>query len=425
MFSDMQGESPGDAGRAIISTNIKSDKTPAKFLVDRRPLPGRTDRSGDDSGLEPNSLFKYCAPLTCTEDLSDEVLSTSIFAKQEAGDATVSGGINLIPSRQEKRRKDQLLSFATTTLDHLDWLDSWNLAEEDLGSKSKDEIKYQRMLDELYSSEKEFLNGILVSQYVYKQALLVRPPKGMDVHDLRKLATGVWDWTDSLYQLHLMHILEPMIQRRGTEGPWVSTYVDILNTWLERAKPLYREFAKGYHRRELTIREMERGSSEFKKFLDEGRAHSKGQKLGWDSWLKLPVRRIARYGLLHKAQLETAEHGRRDVTMIKMIKQFIEKLDGFVHEVDLLLGEGERAMSMRQLRFNFYGINTEIIPQDPFVELEFQAPVMVMAPPRFRRLQDAMFLIWRKRDGPTTFMMINTSSKTDWNSLKENELVVS
>ena len=162
-----------------------------------------TNGVGESSGTQSST------PLPLTRRASDSALLeakaklTSFVIGSEVGEgaAAPKTSIIIVPSSlPAETQDDELIKFITTSK-----FDAANLghglfrdvSDEDLVERSKHDVNYQYMLDELLYSEEAFLENILVTKYVYRHRLLLCPPKLISPDSIQVLATDVWGWTDS------------------------------------------------------------------------------------------------------------------------------------------------------------------------------------------------------------------------------------
>ena len=167
-----------------------------------------------------------------------------------------------------------------------DWATFYHL--DNLINIDKKEIMKQKVLHEIVISEYSYLNQLDLLRYV----LSILPWS-----DVKKLH-GVQTVTNAIRKLNATALLVPTRRRQDEQGPWITGFTDIFQTWATSAKALYLDYAAVFPFTKFSIRREAERSLLFRQHLEEMREDPRMMRLDWLTYLKAPLTRLPRYSLL-------------------------------------------------------------------------------------------------------------------------------
>lgn len=185
-----------------------------------------------------------------------------------------------------------------------DWATYYNMKKEDMEGHSKKEIERQYNLHEIVTSEVLFISHIDVLRVLYRDALVGFQPPIIQSKKLSTFVAEVFGNVDAIKKVNEDYLLAQLKYRQNEQGPWIAGFSDIFREWIRKAKSIYIEYAAGFPRANYLVRREAERNMLFKQFLDQAREDKRSNRLSWDTYLKDPITRLQRYGLLLQTVLK-------------------------------------------------------------------------------------------------------------------------
>ena len=227
-----------------------------------------------------------------------------------------------------------------------DWATYYGLKREDLEGHEKKEIERQNILHEVVTTEMLFIAHLDVLRVLYRDTLARAQPPILQAKKLDSFLSEVFGNVDEIKKVNQDYLLAQLKYRQNEQGPWVTGYSDIFREWIRKAKSKYVAYAAGFPRANYLVRREAERNILFKQFLDQARDDKRSNRLSWDTYLKDPITRLQRYGLLlqsvHKNMIKDSEE--------KMNLQFaIDEVRAATFECNSKVDEMERKMALVEL----------------------------------------------------------------------------
>jgi hypothetical protein len=227
-----------------------------------------------------------------------------------------------------------------------DWATFYNMKKEDLTNHSKKEIERQNILHEIVTSEVRYISNLDILRVLYRDTLVAYLPPIIQSKKLPAFIAEVFGNVDALKKVNEDYLLAQLKYRQIEKGPWIVGFSDIFREWIRKAKSVYLEYAAGFpHANYLVRREAERNLL-FKQFLDQAREDKRSNRLSWDTYLKDPITRLQRYGLLLQTTHKTMEKDSEE----KLNLQFaIDEIRAATFECNGKVAEMQKKMDLLEL----------------------------------------------------------------------------
>lgn len=191
-----------------------------------------------------------------------------------------------------------------------EWLPFYELKMEDIEHVPKKEIERQNVLHEIVVSEDAYMEQLRVLTDLYRAGLTstqqaIIPPKKLD-----SFVKGVFGNVDAVKKANEDFLLAQLKYRQQEKGPWIPGFSDIFREWIRKAKAAYIEYAANFPNATLLVRRESERNVLFRQYLEQMRTAESSDRLGWDTYLKAPITRLQRYGLLLSTVLKaTTQEG--------------------------------------------------------------------------------------------------------------------
>ncbi|KAI9676053.1 MAG: hypothetical protein M1817_000796 [Caeruleum heppii] len=179
-----------------------------------------------------------------------------------------------------------------------DWATFYKVRKEDVEGHSKKEVERQNNLHEIVQTEDQFMDQLDVLRILYRDQLLSWQPPIIHPTRLGKFAREVFDKVDAVKNVNEEYLLAQLKYRQQEQGPWIIGFSDIFREWIRKAKGPYTAYAASFPHATLMVRKEAEKNVLFRQFLDQVRENERSKRLGWDTYLKAPITRLQRYGLL-------------------------------------------------------------------------------------------------------------------------------
>lgn len=282
--------------------------------------------------------------LTRTEEwvkLIPGEMSGVIFQLTMAGCYSPTVHNHIIPGRcyshhcQRTLKKVNLQAVAGRATE--DWVTYYGIKKEDVEGKDRKEIELQNNLHEVIQSEDIYMENLLVLTQLYRDPLSNADPSIINPKRVKKFIADVFGKVEAVRKANEEHLLPQLKYRQIEQGPWVKGFSDIFRQWIRKAKTAYVDYASGFPAASLLMRQEIERNLDFRAFVDRVRAHKMSNKLGWDNFIKAPITRLQRYGLLlqtiHKNMKQDSEEKANLQTAIDEIKAVTLECDHRVAEM--------------------------------------------------------------------------------------------
>lgn len=178
------------------------------------------------------------------------------------------------------------------------WAEFYGLKEDDVKTKEKKEIERQNNLHEIVYTEGIYMEQLSVLRTLYRDALVRSEPSVISPKRRDKFIKDVFSRVDAVYQANEDHLLPQLKYRQQEQGPWVVGFSDIFRQWIRKAKTAYLDYAGGFPRANLMVRQEIDRNLDFRNFIDRVSKDRRSARLQWDHFLKAPITRLQRYSLL-------------------------------------------------------------------------------------------------------------------------------
>jgi hypothetical protein len=227
-----------------------------------------------------------------------------------------------------------------------DWATFYTIKQEDLAKHSKKEIERQNILHEIVTSEVRYISNLDIVRVLYRDSLGAYQQPIIQPQKLPTFVAEVFGNVDAVKRVNEDYLLAQLKYRQIEKGPWIVGFSDIFREWIRKAKSIYLEYAAGFPRANFLVRREAERNLLFKQFLDQAREDKRSNRLSWDTYLKDPITRLQRYGLLLATTLKTMEKDSEE----KLNLQFaIDEIRAATFECNAKVAENEKKMDLVEL----------------------------------------------------------------------------
>ncbi|KAI9711502.1 MAG: hypothetical protein M1820_002065 [Bogoriella megaspora] len=218
-----------------------------------------------------------------------------------------------------------------------DWATFYHVKKEQIEGIPKKEIERQNILHEIVQTEDGFMDQLNVLRILYRDALAKAQPPVITPQRASAFLRDVFGRVDSVKRANEDYLLAQLKYRQQEQGPWVVGFSDIFREWIRKAKNAYIDYAGAFPNATFLVRQESERNMLFRSFLDQARSNKASNKLGWDTFLKAPITRLQRYGLLlstvQKNMVQDSEEKTNLQTAIDEIKAVTLDCDARVAEM--------------------------------------------------------------------------------------------
>lgn len=254
-----------------------------------------------------------------------------------------------------------------------DWVTFYNITKPQIEKASKKEVERQNILHEIVTSEDLYMEHLNVLRILYRDELAKWQPPIIAPKRQQSFLKDVFGKADAIKQVNEEYLLPQLKYRQQEQGPWIVGYSDIFREWIRKAKVPYIEYAASFPNASYLIRQESERNILFRQFLDQARDNPSSKRLGWDTYLKAPITRLQRYGLLlstvHKNMIQESEEKSNLAVAMEEIKIVTLECDARVADmskvVDLseLQAKLQLRTGMSDVHLNLTHLGREIIFQ--------------------------------------------------------------
>ena len=218
-----------------------------------------------------------------------------------------------------------------------DWATFYHVKKEDTEGVGKKEIERQNILHEIVQTEDGFMQQLNVLRALYRDALAKAQPPVITPQRVNSFLRDVFGRVDPVKKANEDYLLAQLKYRQQEQGPWIVGFSDIFREWIRKAKNAYLDYAASFPNANFLVRQEAERNMLFRSFLDQARSNKLSNKLGWDTYLKAPITRLQRYGLLlstvYKNMVQDSEEKSNLQTAIEEIKAVTLDCDARVAEM--------------------------------------------------------------------------------------------
>lgn len=179
-----------------------------------------------------------------------------------------------------------------------DWVSFYQVGKEDLDHVDKKEIERQNNLHEIVQSEYKYMENLKRLRILYKNGLETAEPSIIPPKSMKTFLDQVFGKLDPVQKANEDYLLPQLRYRQQEQGPWIVGFSDIFRDWIRKAKTPYIEYAANFPNADFLFRQEARRNVLFTAFLEGARNNKLSEKLPWDNFLKAPITKLQRYGLL-------------------------------------------------------------------------------------------------------------------------------
>ena len=227
-----------------------------------------------------------------------------------------------------------------------DWVTFYSLKKEDIERVDKKEIERQNNLHEIVTTEDAYMDQLNVLRVLYRDELAKWQPPIIAPKKRDQFLKDVFGKVDAVKQVNEDYLLAQLKYRQQEQGPWIVGFSDIFREWIRKAKSAYIDYAASFPNATFLIRQEADRNILFRQFLDQMREHERSKRLGWDTYLKAPITRLQRYGLL----LSTVyKHMTRDSEEKTNLGAAMEEIRVVTMECDARVAEMSKSVDLSEL----------------------------------------------------------------------------
>lgn len=267
--------------------------------------------------------------------------------------------INLQSQFLEPQRKDE------------DWATFYKISKETIESTSKKDIERQNVLHEVITTEDLYMDQLNVLRFLYRDELAKGQPPILSPKNKDAFLRDVFGKADAIKQVNEDYLLAQLKYRQQEQGPWIVGFSDIFREWVRKARGAYVDYAASFPNATFLVRREAERNLHFRQFLDQARENERSKRLGWDTYLKAPITRLQRYGLLlstvHKSMPQDSEEKSNLRTAIEEIRVVTLECDARVAEMAKNVNLSELATKltlrpgMEKVKLNLTHLGREVI----------------------------------------------------------------
>ncbi|EUC38394.1 hypothetical protein COCCADRAFT_22248 [Bipolaris zeicola 26-R-13] len=228
-----------------------------------------------------------------------------------------------------------------------DWATFYKLKKEDIEGANKKEIERQNILHEIVQGEDNYMNRLDVLRQLYRDRLKASKSEVIPAERLDRFIRDVFSKVDAVRKANEDHLLPQIKYRQQEQGPWIVGFSDIFREWIRKAKHAYIEYAAAFPYATFRVRQEADRNKDFRRFLDEAQKHKLSNKLGWDTYLKAPIDRLQRYGLLLDTVLKYSIVDNEEKRNLQIAK---DEIKAVTLECDARVAEMGRKVSLTDLQ---------------------------------------------------------------------------
>ncbi|KAL8861213.1 MAG: hypothetical protein Q9178_002429 [Gyalolechia marmorata] len=272
---------------------------------------------------------------------------------------------------------------------------------------STSDVMRQQLFHELIVTEHLYLRLLQSFRYLYKQRMMLDfSPRTFGGPEPSEVIRTIANFTsfEDIFHAHRTLLYDPLKSRQSTEGPWLSTFWDILRNWMNQSVDVYIQYITLFPTVHSVWRQEERRNPTFSRFLRESSEHKLSYGCSWESYLRTPIARLQEYPLLLHQILKASDklnpnHHCDD------LEGLIKDLKGLLVRCDAALKQSLQKAEVGDLRSQMPGSGQRLLPENSEVHFRqwmvldrgrFQDKWMLLDRGRFQDKLTVMVLVIRK-----------------------------
>ena len=212
-----------------------------------------------------------------------------------------------------------------------DWVSFYAMKKENLEGVDRKEVERQNNLHEIVQSEFKYMENLKALRILYWNGLESAEPSIIPPKSLKTFINQVFGKLDAVQKANEDYLLPQLKYRQEEQGPWIVGFSDIFRDWIRKAKTAYIEYSANFPNADFLIRQEARRNVLFGAFLEGARNNKLSEKLPWDNFLKAPITKLQRYGLLlssvHNNMKQESEEKSNLRTAITEIRSVTKECD--------------------------------------------------------------------------------------------------
>ncbi|KAK3905744.1 Rho1 guanine nucleotide exchange factor 3 [Staphylotrichum tortipilum] len=228
-----------------------------------------------------------------------------------------------------------------------DWATFHGVTVDDIKNKPKKEVERQNVLHEIVTGEEDYMGQLDVLRLLYRDQLRTWEPPIIATNRMDKFLDAVFGKVDAVQQINKEHLLSQLKYRQQEQGPWIVGFSDLFREWIRKARPIYIEYCSSFPYASYLIRKESGRNLLFRQFLDIVRDHKRSKRLEWTTFIKAPITRLQRYGLL----LETVKKNMLGESEEKTnLERALDEIKKVTHECDEKVAEMTKKIELLELQ---------------------------------------------------------------------------
>ena len=227
-----------------------------------------------------------------------------------------------------------------------DWQTFYGLKKDDFADIDRKEIELQFNLHEIVTSEEVYMDTLNVIKDLYRKELDTRNPPIIAGASKQDFLREVFDPVNPVKQANEEYLLPQLKYRQQEQGPYITGFSDIFREWIRKAKAAYLSYAAGLPKAIYLVHQELDRNVYFHRFLDEMQSHERSRRLDWQNFVKAPVTRLQRYGLLLDV---VYRHMTKDSEEKANLAAAIKEIKAVTSECDSKFDEMQRGVKMMEL----------------------------------------------------------------------------
>jgi len=231
------------------------------------------------------------------------------------------------------------------------WHEFFKLTKEQIESADKKEVVRQNNLHEIIMSEDKFMVMLDVLRIIYRDELQKWNPPIIGAPKLARFIQQVFGRVEAVKNVNMDHLLAQLKYRQQEQGPWIAGFSDIFREWIRKASQVYLDYASGYPNAIFLVRKEADRNVLFRQFLDEAQGKEVSMRLGWDTYLFAPLKRLQQYTLLLR---EVLKHSYVDNEEKANLLIAIKEVNAVTLACDAKVDEENKKVAMAELHTKLF-----------------------------------------------------------------------
>jgi hypothetical protein len=182
---------------------------------------------------------------------------------------------------------------------------------------------------------------------LYRDRLIAAHPPVIPPKKLDKFIREVFSKVDAVRKANEDHLRPQIKYRQQEQGPWIVGFSDIFREWIRKARQAYIEYAASFPYAKFLVNHEAEKNMPFRNFLNEAQADKRSNKLDYNTFLKAPIDRLQRYGLLIDTVIKNSLVDNKEKRNLIVAKEEIKVV---ALECDARVGEMTRKVDLTELQ---------------------------------------------------------------------------